>query len=211
MNKIVNINLGGYPISIDTNAYEHLNDYLDMIHRHFKKSDGYEEITTDIECRMAELFEEQLGSRKIVNLQDVKDVIIIMGTPEDFGADSFYDHIDDERHDIGINPGKRLFRDPKDKIIGGVCSGLSAFLGIDNPAWIRIISAVLLMTGGIGVLPYIVLWIVIPEATSASDRLAMRGEPINVSNIAKTIEHEIGYFSDKVTEWGEEISAKMKK
>ena len=84
MKKVLNINLGGYPFTIDDDAYEHLDIYLKTIHGHFENSEGYEEITNDIESRMAELFQEQLGNHPIVTINDVKNVIAIMGTPEDF-------------------------------------------------------------------------------------------------------------------------------
>jgi hypothetical protein len=87
MNKVQQINLGGLPFTIDEDAYEHLKRYLNAIHRHFEASEGYEEITNDIEARMAELFQEHLGERSIVTLKEVNDAIVIMGTPEDFGAD----------------------------------------------------------------------------------------------------------------------------
>ena len=97
MNKVLNINLGGYPFTIDEDAFEHLENYLDTIHSHFKKSEGYEEITSDIEARMAELFQEQLNGRSIVTIRTVETCIGIMGTPEEFGAegleeeDTFYE------------------------------------------------------------------------------------------------------------------------
>ena len=79
MNKISNINLGGFPFTIDEDAYQALDKYLKTIHKHFRKSEGYEEITTDIETRMAELFQEKLEGRPIVTSPDVKNVIAIMG------------------------------------------------------------------------------------------------------------------------------------
>ena len=78
MNKVLNINLGGYPFTIDDDAYEHLENYLETIHNHFKKSEGYEEITSDIEARMAELFQDQLSGRSIVTIRDVEAGIAIM-------------------------------------------------------------------------------------------------------------------------------------
>ena len=91
MNKVFNINLGGYPFTIDEDAYEHLSNYLKTIHNHFRQSEGYEEITSDIEARLAEIFREQLGDRPIVTLRYVEDAIAIMGTPEDFGAEPLED------------------------------------------------------------------------------------------------------------------------
>ena len=81
MNKVININLGGYPFTIDEDAYQHLSKYLDTIHSHFNQSEGYEEITGDIETRLAELFQESLENRPIVTLKDVNAAIAIMGTP----------------------------------------------------------------------------------------------------------------------------------
>lgn len=211
MNKIFNINLGGYPFTIDEDAYEHLNAYLKTIHRHFRQSEGYEEITEDIEARLAELFQERLGNRPIVSMKDVKEVIVTMGTPEEFGADPLTEpDTKGSATKEEYKTGKRLFRNPEEEVIGGVASGISAYFGIEDPIWIRIAFIVLVVSGGFGIPLYIILWAVLPKAGSASDRLAMRGEPINVSNIGKIIEEEFKNFSDKVTELGEEIGSKKK-
>lgn len=212
MNKVLNINLGGYPFTIDEDAYDYLSNYLDTIHHHFQKSEGYDEITSDIESRMAELFEERLGKRAIVTLGDVKEGIATMGTPEDFGAEPLeagtnYAHTDE---DMGIKTGKRMFRDPQDKVVGGVCSGLSAYLGIRDALWIRIAFVVFTITGGMGILLYLVMWAILPKAETAADRLAMKGEPINVSTIAKNVEHELENFSEKISEWSDDLNSKKK-
>ena len=216
MNKILNINLGGYPFTIDDDAYTHLSDYLNTIHQHFQQSEGYEEITADIEARMAELFQETTANRPIVTLQTVKDAIAIMGTPEDFGAEP----IDDEpiatksktkrtSAASGIKTGKRLFRNPEDEVIGGVASGVAAYLGIQDPLWVRIGFLIIAFGMGFGILFYIVLWAILPKAESASDRLAMRGEPINVDNIGKIIEEEIENFTHKMTGLGDELKGEF--
>jgi len=212
MNKTVNINLGGFPFVFDENAYSHLSKYLKSIHKHFRNSEGYEEITGDIENRMAELFQEIAENRPIVILNDVKEAIRIMGTPEEFGADPI-----DEMESVGTGApkgsyktGKRLFRDTEDEVIGGVCSGIAAYFGIEDPLWVRLAFVVFTITGGFGVPVYLILWAIFPKAESASDRLAMRGEPINVSNIGKIIEEEITHFSEKISDIGDEISSKKK-
>jgi hypothetical protein len=78
MNKVFNINLGGYPFTIDDDAYEHLKVYLKTIHNHFRDSEGYEEITSDIESRLAELFQDKLNDRPIVMLSTVQDAIALV-------------------------------------------------------------------------------------------------------------------------------------
>ncbi len=215
MNKIFNINLGGYPFTIDEDAYLHLKKYLSAIHRHFRSSEGYMEITSDIESRLAELFRERTSIGAIVSLATVQEAVTIMGTPEDFGADpltaeeetTFSYEKTAPKNDY--RTGKRLFRNEDEKIIGGVCSGLTAYLGMKDPVWLRIIFAVFFLTGGLALPLYLILWAVVPAAKTSADRLAMRGEPITVENIGKTIEEELRNVVDKATEIGEELSEKF--
>ncbi len=207
MKQILNINLGGHPVTIDTDAYEHLSRYLDAIERHFKESDAAEEILSDIETRMAELFKENIHPRTIVTMPDVKAAIDIMGTPEMFGAEV----VDDEpvssrtqqkkqKSGSGFNPGKRLFRNPDDKVIGGVCSGLAAYLGVGDPVWVRIAFIAFTLLGFASVPIYVILWIVMPVAKTSADRLAMRGEPINVESIASSVVDELENISEKLND-----------
>ncbi|MEM8906507.1 MAG: PspC domain-containing protein [Bacteroidota bacterium] len=210
MNKVFNINLGGYPFTIDEDAYSHLSNYLDTIHQHFLSSDGYEEITADIENRIAELFQEKLNGRAIVTMKDVREAIIVMGTPEDFGAAP----IDERTASSGktdYRTGKRLFRNPEDEVVGGVCSGIAAYFGIEDPLWVRLLFVLITLSGGFGIPVYLILWAILKKAETASDRLAMRGKSINVSNIGKIVEEEIDHITEKVTEIGNEFSSKKKR
>jgi len=96
-------------------------------------------------------------------------------------------------------------------VVGGVCSGIAAYLGIEDPLWVRLVFALVIFSGGIGIPMYLVLWAILPKAESASDRLSMRGEPINVSNIGKIIEEEMYNFSDTMADLGEELGSKKKR
>lgn len=217
MNKVFNINLGGYPFTIDEDAYQHLRSYLDAIHRHFKQTEGYEEITHDIETRLAELFLEQLDNHPIVSIHVVNGAIETMGSPEEFGADPMEESTTAEskkstssKEGFKIKHGKRLFRDSDEQVIGGVASGLAAYFGIPDPIWVRLLFVIIFFSGGIGIPLYLILWAIMPEAKTAGDRLAMRGEPINVSNISKIITEEFEHLSEKMTEFGEELAGKKK-
>ncbi len=218
MNKVLNINLGGYPFSIDTDAYEYLSKYLKTIHRHFKKSEGYEEITSDIEARMAELFQESMGNQLIVTSEVVEDAISIMGTPADFGATSVdekdYSQQANSSHTASAThnykTGKRLFRDPEDEVVSGVCSGIAAYFGIEDPLWVRLGFVAFTVTGGFGIPVYILLAILVPKAKTSGDRLSMRGDAINVSNIAKLVEEEFSNISDKLSEMTDNWDSKKK-
>ena len=212
MNKIFNINLGGYPFTIDDNAYQKLNKYLSTIERHFSTSEGCEEIISDIESRIAELFNESLNGQPIVSMKDIEAAIVTMGTPEEFGAvDNEYDE-PEETHKSSkeYKTGKRLFRDPDTKIIGGVCSGLAAYFGIEDPLWVRLGAIAFLLMGGLAFPLYILLLIIVPKARTSADKLAMRGERIDINNIAKTIEDEIDNISDTFTELDHKIRSKKK-
>jgi phage shock protein PspC (stress-responsive transcriptional regulator) len=216
MNKTFNINLGGFPFHIDEDAFEYMQKYLTSIRRHFSVSEGCDEILYDIEVRMAELFQEHLKGRSIVSMKEVEGVITIMGKPEDFGAEPI-DHVninqgrDKKGGGHKINTGKRLFRDPDDKKVGGVCSGIAAYFGVEDPIWIRLAFVLFLFFGGFGFMTYLILWIIVPEAHSASDKLAMRGEPTTVENIARIVEDEINELGEKINEWGKDFGSKKKR
>jgi len=210
MNKIHNINLGGYPFTIDEKVYYNLQSYLSTVEKHFSDSDGVCDIMSDIEARMAELFTESVGERKIIGQKDLDNVISTMGTPEQFGADSHaYGHEESTAHSDHIRTGKRFFRDPDDKIIGGVCSGIAAYWGIEDPIWTRIVCGLLLFSG-IGFIPYIILWIIIPVAKTSGDRLAMRGEPANIENIGNMIENEIEDMTEQISQMTDDFLSKKK-
>ncbi len=213
MKKTVSINLGGFAFTIDEDAYVHLNGYLSTIERHFSKSEGCEDIISDIEYRICELFQEGMEGRQIITQKDLNEVIKTMGRPEDFGAEPIEDgYTQPKKTDEPlIKTGKKLYRDKEHGMLGGVIAGLAAYFGVKNALILRLIWLVLAISGGIGVAIYFILWAVVPEAITASDKLAMKGEPINVENIAKTIEEEIDELSKKINDISNGLSKKRNK
>lgn len=210
MNKILNINLGGYAITIDDDAYEYLSAYLESIRRRFHESEGRDEILNDIETRLGEIITQSLGTRTIVMLPDVEAAVQVMGKPEEFGADPIDTKSKNGRPaGASIRTGKRLFRDEDDKVAGGVCAGLSAYFGIQDPVWMRLIFVLLtFISAGFWVPAYLLLWVLIPPAKTSADRLAMRGEPINVNNIAREIEDGFETIGKRVNDLGSEAKKK---
>lgn len=221
MNKITTVNLGGYPFTIDEDAYNAINKYLGAIAAHFADSEGCDEILDDIEVRISELLNDYLSGKSIVTMKEYHAVVKVMGRPEDFGAEP----IDDAQQETPsasqsksksknryshIKTGKRLFRDPDEKVIGGVCSGVAAYFGIADPLWVRLGFIGLVFIGGISVLLYPILWAIVPTAETAGDKLQMRGEPATVSNIAKTVEEELTELSNKITEMSKDLGSKKK-
>jgi phage shock protein C len=215
MNKVININLGGLPFVADDSAYEALAAYVAGLRQHFAASEGCDEIVADIEARLAELFADYLKGRQILTLADVKRAISVMGIPTEIDGNAA-DQSANENAQGGANggagnpkwqSGKRLFRSIDDKIVGGVCSGLSTYLGISDPIWIRLAMVASVLLGfGFGIPLYFILLIIIPKAMTAADKLAMRGEPVNVNNIARTVEDGMGSLKDKLTELGGDIN-----
>jgi phage shock protein PspC (stress-responsive transcriptional regulator) len=186
MKVTVSINIGGYAFHIDEDAYHELKAYLRSLELHFTGEDSASEILGDIETRMSELFRARLGSfRQVITLIDVREVVAILGTPEDFvDQDSF-----SAREKFTSTSTHRMYRDPDNRIIGGVCSGMSAYWHLD-PIILRIIFIVFAFAGGLGILVYAVLWIVLPEARSTAQKIEMKGEPVNVHNIKESVKNE---------------------
>jgi len=210
MKKVVNINLGGRAFTINEDAYSNLERYLKAIERHFSGSDGMEDILYDIENRMAELFVEDEKNGSIITIEKIEKVKSIMGRPEDFGGEE-YDETETRSKtytNFNYRTGKRLFRDPDDQVIAGVASGLSAYLGINDPIFLRILF-VILGFSGVGVLPYIILWIAVPAARTSSDRLSMKGEDINIDSIAKTVEDTLIDIKDKIEDFSKDLKTKV--
>jgi hypothetical protein len=149
MKKTLTINLSGLVFHIDDDAYEKLYAYLTQINRHFGNDAEAKEIVEDIENRIAEIFTEKIKSGgEVINLDHVNEVIVIMGTPEAISNE------EEEKQPAAGKKfyhtgGKRLYRDPEDKVLGGVCGGLGAYFSID-PVIIRIIFALIFFLGGNG-------------------------------------------------------------
>jgi len=198
MNKTVNINLGGMFFHIDEDAYQKLTRYFDAIKRSLSYSSGQDEIIKDIEMRVSELLtEKQKTEKHVVGLKDVDEVIAVMGQPEDY-------RIDDEEPgkatpnytSNSYSQNRKLYRDKDNAMVGGVLAGLGHYFGIDK-VWLRIFFLILFFAWGTGVLAYIILWIVMPEAKTTAEKLEMTGEPVTISNIEKKVREEFENVSDK--------------
>ncbi|HMW95309.1 MAG TPA: PspC domain-containing protein [Chitinophagales bacterium] len=187
MLKTFNINLGGQAFVINEDAYHVLDNYLNNIKRIYANEEGKEEILQDIETRFAELF-IQKGKDRIVAVEDVNQVIAVMGTPEDFEDGEQAETTTNTKPNFqkSTPTEKRLYRDKDNSVVAGVCSGLTAYFGINDPIWLRIIFIISpFITVGTALLVYIILWIIMPEAKTTAEKLAMKGEPINLSNIVE--------------------------
>ena len=314
MKKVININFQGRVIPIEESAYEALRKYTDSLHRYFAHEEGKDEIISDIENRMAELFVERLKTNQAgcITDADVEHIVASIGRPEDFDSEgietagpgtqtagsasaapaseprgSLYRNEKDKvlggvcsglAHYLKIDPTivrilfalitfggfgsgfllyivlwivlparelefnvrRRLYRNPDEKVIGGVCSGISSYFNIavwvprlifTLPFFIGILGNIFdnhwgrfggfpdVVFGGFGgtlIVTYIILWIVVPLASTATEKLEMRGEKIDLESIKNTVQGELhgvkgraekagSDFKDRATEWGEEV------
>ena len=198
MNKTVNINLGGMFFHIDEDAYQKLSRYFDAIKRSLSNSSGKDEVIKDIEMRIAELLNEKLkNDKQVVILNDIDAIIAVMGQPEDYIIEDEPQSFENTPYNTAIK-SKKLYRDSEKGMIGGVAAGLSYYFGIDT-VWIRIILVLFIFAGfGTGIIAYIILWIVTPEAKTTSEKLEMTGEAVNISNIEKKVRQEFENVSEKI-------------
>ena len=196
MNKTLTINLANSIFNIDENAYQALQRYLEAVKKYLTGTQGNEEILADVEARISELFSEKLTPEKqVIVLQDVEQIIQVMGQPEDYSIDEdIFDEVPKTKTSTRV---KKLYRDGDQKLMGGVCSGIGHYLSID-PLWIRLLFIVFLFGGGFSVITYIILWAIVPEATTTAQKLDMQGEAANLSNIEKKIKEGFDSVSDTV-------------
>ena len=208
MNKTVNINLAGTFFHIDENAYQKLQRYLEAIKRSFTDSQGRNEIIADIETRIAELFNERVeNDKQVVSIKEVDEVITIMGQPEDYIVDEeiFEDEPKQSYKSSRTDTTRKLYRDTENAYIGGVSSGLSHYFGIE-PLWIRLIWVLLFFGAGTGILVYILLWILMPAAETTSEKLAMSGKPVNITNIEEKVKEGFSNVKESLDGVADRIS-----
>ncbi|MEJ6981210.1 PspC domain-containing protein [Pedobacter sp. P351] len=185
MNKTIIININGIVFHIEEDAYEILKSYMTEVKRHFAYSSDSEEIVTDIENRLAEMFSDRLAeqNKQVIIVLDVEEITAKMGRASDFETD------DEEPFNTGtLKSSRTLYKDNDDRIIGGVCAGLGHYFNIEIK-YVRLFT-ILLTLSGIGLIPYIVLWIVLPTAKTRQEKMAMKGEPINLQSFKKTFDEE---------------------
>lgn len=193
MKRTFTINLSGIVFHIDDDAYSKLQSYLDSISSKYMQTPDGQEIINDIEARIAELCQAKLSpSKQVITIEDVIDVIGILGEPQEFEFqdETFFNEPGNEEKTTSkekYRTGKHVYRDPDNRLIGGVAAGLAAYFGVDVVI-VRVVFVVTFLL--FGPLLYLALWIIIPEASTVAQKLEMHGEPVNISNIEKAVRDE---------------------
>lgn len=192
MKKNISINISGIIFHIEEDGYEILRKYLDSINRYFSSFEDNSEILADIESRIAEILLSKLSEGKqVVTADDVHAVMTTMGSVNDFkaaeeqetagapapGSGSGQRQQRQESSSDGPKTtiaSKKLFRDNRRKILGGICAGLANYFSID-PVWPRLLMVLLAFAsyGGL-IVAYIILWIIIPPSDTLEDETSTK-------------------------------------
>lgn len=208
MKKTYSVNVSGQVFHIDEDAYAVLQQYLQSLKQHFEKKEGGAEVVDDIELRIAELMNEKLsGSKQVVTLEDVNEIIAQLGQPFEFDEDRNQQEENGRKEPFtSAQPKnrKRFYRDADHKVFGGVCSGLGAYFDID-PVIIRVFFCLAFLFAGSSFWIYLILWIAIPEARTTAEKLEMSGEPINIDNIEKKIRTEFDDIKNRFGSYKNEV------
>ena len=208
MKKNITINLCGRLFQIDEDAYQMLQHYIESLRSAFGRQEGGDEIVDDIEARIAELFDElRLNGIEAITIEHVKEIITRIGEPEQLTGEEERQPTDEEAEadtaDAGEQPGhkgwqgiwdnirartagKRLFRNPDDKMVAGVLSGFAVYTNTDPVVW-RLLTVLFTFFYGSGFIAYIVLAILLPEAKTAEQKLQMQGKKVTPQNLADVV------------------------
>ncbi len=191
MKKVIKVSIGKLAFTLEEEGYLLLKGYLDSLSEYYGDKEDGAEIVEGIEERVAELFIEKCGPDSVVSTSVIKEIITILGRPE-----TIFEEEGDIRS-LGINKRrrsipKRLYRDPDNKVLGGVCSGIAAFTGLDT-ALVRILFFIFFIGffsfggGVVALIIYLIMWVLIPQAKTVEQRCSMYGEAMDLSNIHESI------------------------
>lgn len=193
MKKTINVNVGGYAFSVEEDAYNALNEYIDSIRDVSARDTGGEDVVSDIEGRIGELLKEKKGGCEVISLDMVSAVKGQIGQPSDIEAGGDTGAYGPEEGNTRVLK-KKLYRDIDYRKLGGVCSGLGAYFNTDavwfRLGWSALFFGGLIFGGRLGdnealvalaaMLAYIIMWISIPAAQTVEQKCRLRGEPVNL-------------------------------
>lgn len=208
MKTTENISLAGYAFTIETDAYEELGAYLGNIRACFSSDASADEIVADIEERIAELLRERCIAGMVVDLPMVLDIKKRIGDPKELASEdadaSFETREQTQEQPQQEQPqqeqpkqekktdrkNRRLYRNMDERVLGGVCSGLGTYFGLDKVLF-RIIFLIIFFISIFGsgdgpvllfpILAYICLWIAMPAARTAEQKREMKGKPMDLN------------------------------
>lgn len=203
MKQIVKVSIAGVGFTLECDAHTMLDNYLDEIGNFYRSEKDGDEIIADIEERIAELLVERGGKGRVVAVADIEAVVSILGNPSQMEDGSSFSSPDKGEEASGLK--KKIYRDVENRVLGGVCSGLGAYFGVDAVI-VRVVYLLIALSaqilGAFGVtsivvaggsafgfmtIVYIVLWIIMPAARTVEQRCAMHGKGSGVNDIRRDV------------------------
>lgn len=175
MKEITRISLASLPYNIEVEAKKKLENYLQAVERSLAAD---VDAMKEIEARIAEILSERgVVDEKVIAFADVEAVMEQLGEPKEF--------VDEEElgQEVKSEAPKRLMRDSANAVIGGVASGMAAYFKLDVVLMRIIWIVAIFATAGAAIPLYILMWIIVPKATTAADRLQMAGEPVTLASL----------------------------
>lgn len=204
MNKIVKVSIAGVGFTFDAEAFEVMKNYLDTLEKAYSTTNEGREVVADIEARIAELILNQQEASKIVDVAFAQRIVEQLGYPEDMPKEE----------EATAKLERRLYRNSEGAKLGGVCSGLGTYFGVD-PSFLRIgiflpmvlwIALNAMDLDGLGdcfgsiflmcVLLYFTLLIAVPMAKTPRQKMEMRGAKITASTIHQTFKDDVAASSE---------------
>lgn len=185
MREIARIHIAKVAYDIELDAKKDIESYISALELY--ASDP--EILDDIEIRITELLQERgVVSGGVIDASDVAAVRAQLGEPSDFASEDAVHNVSSQ-NEVGNEP-RRVYRDENEGVVGGVLAGFAKFFGID-PLWVRLLFIVLLFASfGTALVVYLILWIIIPPAKTAADRLRMSGQAVTLNSIKELVGSE---------------------
>jgi len=208
MKKTLTVNLANTVYHIDEDAYHILQTYFEKLRKHFSLEKDADEIMSDIEARVSELFNERLRyGMQVISEKEVNEIIVIMGNPNDFetpsdeSASTKKTGEEEAKQEVPENEEpqrvqKRIYRDTENAYLGGVCNGLSRYLDIDV-VFVRLFFFLFIFLWGTTILIYILMWIITPEAKTAAQKLEMRGQAPTIENIKNFVKENVERVAER--------------
>ena len=199
MKEVKKCSISGVAFTMDVDAYEALDTYLESLKKSYQDTPDGAEIVADIEARIAELILSAQDNTRVVEKPLILDIIAQMGSAEDISDESSDRDLQYETPRIP----RRLYRDTANAKLGGVCAGIGKYFDID-PVWVRLVLFLPMLLSCLGGIPflywfgplfgnlfgiflicYFIMWFAVPAARTARQKLEMNGERITAQSISE--------------------------
>lgn len=182
MKKVINVSLGGRSFTLNEDAYNRLQSYLEHFRARLTVAEYQKtEVMEEIEGRIAELFFQEVGGdgTRVVTLEMVEKMASALGMPDGSAEGGFTGQAA-----FAQDAPRKLYRDMDNKSVAGVCSGLAQYFDIDVTL-VRIVMLVALICGSAGFWIYVILWIAVPKADTPAKKCELRGIPPTAENMSR--------------------------